>query len=300
MPAIIISSIGESAGKTTVAAALVAHIRDSGQAVRAAGSFGGLFDDDDLVSIVDVGGMDSSDDAVSIIEGSSGDAASDIELAERVDARVLLIGTLEDDIAGSAEGYGDRLAGVLINRVPKYRDVHVGRAIDGLNEAGVRCWGYIPEDRRLAAPTIAAIVDQLEGDVILEGEGLDSLIDNYLIGGLVLDWGLFYFRSEENTCVVVRGGRPDVQISALQSETTRAMVLTGGERPIDYVFYEARTKRIPLIVVGGGTEEAMDRLDALSAGDFAHRDKLDRIRKLVSEGSMISQIADLLAMPATR
>ncbi len=300
MPAIIISSISESAGKSTVAAALVAHVRDSGRSLNAAGGFGGLFDDDALVSKLDAAEIEASDDAVSIIEGSSGDAASDLELAERADASVVLIGTLEDDIEMNAQEYGDRLAGVVINRVTRYRDVHLGRVIDDLDAAGVRCLGCIPEDRRLKAPTIATIVDQLDGEVILDGEGLDTLIDNYLIGGLVLDWGPFYFKSEENICVIVRGGRPDVQISALQSETTRAVVMTGGERPIDYVYYEARTKRIPLIVVASDTEKAMERLDALSSGEFAHKDKLSRIRDLMNEGAMLSQIADLLATPATR
>ena len=80
--------------------------------------------------------------------------------------------------------------------------------------------------------------------------------------------------------MVVRAGRPDVQISALQSETTRAMVLTGGEKPIDYVFYEARTKRIPLIMVDGDTNATMDALDALAPEGFSHPEKLSRVSQL--------------------
>ena len=78
------------------------------------------------------------------------------------------------------------------------------------------------------------------------------------------------------------------------------MVLTGGEKPIDYVFYEARTKRIPLIVVDGDTNATMDALDALTPEGFSHPEKLSRVSQLLSERSMIDPILGLVALPATR
>lgn len=300
MPAIIISSISESTGKTAVAAALVAHLRDQRQQVNVVADLGDLFNEDSLVSFVDADDVDASDDALTIVEGASGAPASDLELAEKLDAHVVLICKFEDDVAEAAPAYGDRLAGVIFNKTPRYRDTHMSRRVEELRNAGVSCLGYIPEDRRLAAPTISSIVQQLDGDTLIAEEGLNNLIDNYLIGGFILDWGPFYFRSEENTCVLARTGRPDVQISALQSNTTRALLLTGGGRPIEYVLYEARTKRIPLIVVPSNTEETMKRLDEMHQSTFHHQEKLDRMIELMSENSMISELAGVLAEPATR
>ena len=300
MPAIIISSIDESTGKTAVAAVLVAHLRDQGQQVNVMADLGDLFNEDPLVNFVNADGVDASDDALTIVEGASGNPASDLESAEKLDAHVVLICKFEDDVDETASAYGDRLAGVIFNKTPRYRDTHISRRVEELRNAGVSCWGYIPEDRRLAAPTISSIVQHLDGDTLIDEKGLNDLIDNYLIGGLVLDWGPFYFRSEENTCVLVRTGRPDVQISALQSDTTRALLLTGGGHPIEYVLYEARTKRIPLIVVPSNTEETMKRLDEMHQSTFQHQDKLDRMIQLMSENSMISELANVLATPATR
>ena len=300
MSAIIISSISESTGKTAVAAALVAYLRDQGQRMNVMADLDDLFIEDPLVSFVDSDSIDASDDALTIVEGASGDPASDLELAERLDAHVVLLCKFEDDVTETASAYRDRLAGVIFNKTPRYRDAHMSRRMEDIRNAGLRCLGYIPEDRRLAAPTVRSIVQHLDGEVLIGEEGLNDLIDNYLIGGLVLDWGPFYFRSEENTCVLVRTGRPDVQISALQSDTTRALVLTGGGRPIEYVLYEARTKRIPLIVVSGNTEETMKRLDEMRQSVFQHQEKLDRMMELMSEASMISDLAGVLAEPATR
>ncbi len=300
MPSIIISSISQSSGKSALAAAVISRLRFDGVEVDSAVGTGKLFVGDRGVSQVSVDDIDASGDSVSIIEGSSGDAKYDLDLAERLDASVVLIAGLDEDVGSAATAYGDRLAGVILNKVPRYRDVHAERKLASLEETGVKTFGWVPEDRRLAANSIDSVVDHLEGRLAFEVNTTDELVDNVLIGGLVLDWGPFYFRSQDNTCVVVRSGRPDVQISALQSETTKAMVLTGGEKPIDYVFYEARTKRIPLIMVNGDTHATMEALDEIAPALFTHPDKLGRMSQLVAEQEIIEPILDLVAQPPTR
>ena len=300
MPSIIISSISASKGKSALAAAIISRLRHDDVSVISAADTGDLFVSDDGVQTVAAEAIDPSAPSVSVIEGSSGDPSSDINLAEKLDANVILLAGLDEDVKSAAADYGQRLSAVVLNKVPRYRDVHADRAVAALNDDGVPCLGWLPEDRRLAANTVDSLMDHLEGQLAFDVNTTSELVDNVLIGGLVLDWGPFYFRSQDNTCVVVRAGRPDVQISALQSETTRAMVLTGGEKPIDYVFYEARTKRIPLIVVDGDTNATMDALDALTPEGFSHPEKLLRVSQLLSERSMIDPILDLVALPATR
>ena len=221
-------------------------------------------------------------------------------LAEEVDANVILLAGIDDDVGQAATALGNRCAGVMLNKVARYRNVHADRLVESLSNEGISCFGWIPEDRRLAASTVDTVIGHLEGELAFDTDTTSELVDNVLIGGLVLDWGPFYFRSQDNTCVVVRAGRPDVQISALQSETTRALVLTGGEKPIDYVFYEARTKRIPLILVSGDTHTIMDALDEMEPTGFSHPEKLSRISQLLSDRSVIDPILDLVAQPPTR
>ena len=300
MPSIIISSVSESKGKSALAAAIISRLRHDGVSVRSVADTGDLFAGDVGVEPVAISEIDPSGSSISVIEGTSGDPEADFNLAEEIDANVILLAGVEDDLHQAVKALGNRLAGVIINKVARYRDVHADRMIESLSNEGVNCIGWIPEDRRLAASTVDTVISHLEGELAFAIDTTSELVDNVLIGGLVLDWGPFYFRSQDNTCVVVRAGRPDVQISALQSETTRAMVLTGGERPIDYVFYEARTKRIPLILVGGDTYATMDALDEMEPTGFSHPEKLSRMSQLLSERSIIDPILDLVAQPPTQ
>ena len=300
MPSIIISSISESRGKSALAAAIISRLRYDGVSVVSAANTGDLFSEDGGVEQIAADQIEPSTSSVSIIEGSSGDAKADLDLAEHLDATVILVAGLDEEVKPTAAELGERFSGVVLNKVPRYRDVHVDRMVEALSAEGINCFGWIPEDRRLAASTVESVIGYLNGRLAFDINTITELVDNVLIGGLVLDWGPFYFRSLDNTCVVVRSGRADVQISALQSETTRALVLTGGEKPIDYVFYEARTKRIPLIVVDGDTNATMDALDGMDPAAFSHPDKLSRMGQLVAERSIIEPILDLVVQPPTR
>ncbi len=300
MPSIIISSISESAGKSALAAATISRLRHDGVDVVSSVDTGELFSEDGGVELVASDDIDASSGSVSIIEGSTGEPEADVAMAEKLDANIVLVAGLDEDVGATAPGYGPRLSGIVLNKVPRYREVHAERILASLSSDGFRCFGWIPEDRRLAANTVESVIAHLEGRLAFDINTTTELVDNVLIGGLVLDWGPFYFRSQDNTCVVVRGGRPDVQIAALQSETTRAMVLTGGDKPIDYVFYEARTKRIPLIVVDEDTQSTMAALDALTPAGFTHPDKLSRMSELIAEQAIIEPILDLVAQPPTR
>ncbi len=300
MPSIIISSASESKGKSALAAAIISRLRHDSVSVKSVADTGDLFAHDDGVEQVAIDEIEPSASTVSIIEGSSGDPEADFNLAEEVDANVILLAGIDDDVGQAATALGNRCAGVMLNKVARYRNVHADRLVESLSNEGISCFGWIPEDRRLAASTVDTVIGHLEGELAFDTDTTSELVDNVLIGGLVLDWGPFYFRSQDNTCVVVRAGRPDVQISALQSETTRALVLTGGEKPIDYVFYEARTKRIPLILVSGDTHTIMDALDEMEPTGFSHPEKLSRISQLLSDRSVIDPILDLVAQPPTR
>lgn len=302
MPALIISSISPQAGKTSLLAAVTAKLSELNQTpIVASPPLQTLFQHDRNVRFADPDALaDPSDPDLILIEGNSGDADADLQLAERLDAHVVLVSRFGEDTTQHSAALGDRLAGVVFNKAPRYRHTHLHRDIEELQRRNIPSLGWIPEDRTLAAHTIESIVQNLDGETIVEGADASRLIENYLIGGLVLDWGPFYFTSQEKTCVIVRGGRPDVQISALQSETTRAIIATGGDKPIEYVFYEARAKDIPLISVQHDTDETMRRIDAMKPAPFQHPEKLHRIVRLASHQDVLDPICRLMAQPATR
>ena len=96
---------------------------------------------------------------------------------------MILLAGLDEDVKSAAADYGERLSGVVFNKVPRYRDVYADRAVAALNDDGVPCLGWLPEDRRLAANTVDSLVDHLEGQLAFDVNTTSELVDNVLIGG---------------------------------------------------------------------------------------------------------------------
>lgn len=321
MPTLIVAATSPGAGKTALTAAIADHLSGNDRKVTAAtgwsgseasdlkatlgenastgpltGSSGSVADVASKVGELSVAGQ------VLIIEGKTGNNEDNLALAEETDGLVLLVGTPSDDILHAASSYGSRLAGVVINAVPLYQSHDVeSRIVPELKQANINVVGWIPEDRRLLAPTLGLVAEHLSADIILNEEESGRLIDNFLIGGMVLDWGPFYFGSKENVGVVVRGDRPDIQLAALQTETVQALVLTKGARPVEYVIYEATQRGVPLVMADGSTEETAARLEGLQEKiRFDHPEKLVRIRELASERLDLDALDAALSQPVTR
>ena len=315
MTTLIIASISNHSGKTALAAALAVKLgaEDAPVAIGKAalkdsavesdvGVFEHLLPGNPSISgAVDDIASNISSTKISIVEGSS-DTESNLQLANDTDGLVLLVARYGEEVSNVVDAYGSRLAGVVINAMPKYRTEDAGDGIPQvLREKGINLLGCIPDDRRMLSPKLGDVVEFLEGQFLSGDDQSDQLLDNFLIGGLVLDWGPFYFATRNNTGVIVRGDRPDVQLAAIQTDTTRALLLTKGVRPVEYVIYEAGQRGIPLIVVPGSTHDVAEKLEDLQPQvGFDHEDKLHRMVELVSEHLDISALENQLAQPVTR
>ena len=319
MATLIIASISDRAGKTAIAAALALRLgTDESPVAVGKATAGDPSDDGDngvfasllpgnpgvsgsVASIASAISSAAGSSRITIVEGSS-DTQSNLQLANATDGLVLLVTRYGEGLSAVVKEYGSRLAGVIINGLPKYRAEDADGTLSAdLELAGTRLLGSIPDDRRMLAPRLGQVAEFLGGQFLNGEDQSDRLLDNFLIGGLVLDWGPFYFSSRKNTGVIVRGDRPDVQIAAIQTATTRALVLTKGVRPVEYVVYEAEQRGIPLVVVSGNTHDVAEQLEGLQGQvEFDHVDKLVRMTDLVSEHIDIAALEDQLAQPATR
>lgn len=321
MPTLIVAATSPGAGKTALTAAIADHLAGTDRKVTAATGWSNSPTTDltatlgenaaasplagESGSIVDVASRArdlSAAGGVLLIEGKTGNHADNLALAEESDGLVLLVGTPADNILTAASSYGSRLAGVVVNAVPLYQSHDVeSRIIPELKQANINVVGWVPEDRRLLAPTLGLVAKHLAAEIIINEDESDRLIDNFLIGGMVLDWGPFYFGSKENVGVVVRGDRPDIQLAALQTDTVQAMVLTKGARPVEYVIYEATQRGVPLVMTGGSTEETTAQLEGLQEKvRFDHPEKLIRMRELASERLDLDALDAALSQPVTR
>ena len=175
----------------------------------------------------------------SIIEGTD-HIKTNLDLAEETDGMIILIANYSDQIIKISKLYKDRLLGVIVNNVSKHRVWNIqNELVPRLSKDKINFLGWIPDDRVLLAPRVNEVVSFLEGEYLTEEYNKEKLLDNFLIGGLVLDWGPTYFSIHEKSGVIIRGDRPDVQLAALHTEKTKAVFLTKGMKPVEYVYYEA-------------------------------------------------------------
>ena len=194
--------------------------------------------------------------------------------AEALDARVIaLAGYRREldgaDFAGWREALGDRLAGVLVNGVTRYLGSDAReRLAPSLSAAGVRCVGMIPEDRLMLSPTVEEVRAALGGEYVVDEGDIHRPLEYFQVGVMSLDPGRLRFGLYENNAVVVRGDRPDIQMSALDSSIA-CLLLTCGTAPIEYVLYEAREEETPVMLVETDTLTTLSALNGATANASA-------------------------------
>lgn len=237
-----------------------------------------------------------------VVEGAAELSPQDhAKLADALDAAVVIVaghspGMDAGPLAGWAEQMGDRLLGFLINGVTQYQERDVStRLLPAMEAKGLKSLGAIPEDRRLLGVSVAQIVKHLDGRY-LSGETLDDgLVEHFMVGGMGMDSGLEYFGLHDNKATIVRGDRPDIQMSSLQTPTT-CMVLTEGIEPIEYVLNEAELEEVPIVVTESDTLATMKALNGIQEGArFSHPAKLARFSELLKRHADLETIRTRLS-----
>ena len=193
------------------------------------------------------------------------------ELANAWDASVLLVTAYRRDLRASdlAEwqtALGDRLAGVLVNGLTRYLGTEANDNLrPSFEDAGMPLVGVIPEDRLMLSVSVDEIRSGLNGRYVVEEGDLNAPVECFQIGAMSLDPGELRFGLYENNAVVVRGDRPDIQMSALNASVS-CLVLTGGLEPIEYITYEAGEEEVPVMVVETDTDSTMLALNDITTG----------------------------------
>ena len=172
----------------------------------------------------------------------------------------------------------------MINGLTRYLGTDARtRLLPSMESEGPVCFGIIPEDRRLLGVTVGQLAEHLNGRFIGGEQNTDAVVEYLMVGGMGMDPGELYFGSRENKAVIVRGDRPDVQMSSLTTPTA-CMVLTKDIEPIEYVKYEAEQEEVPIMVVETDTLTTMDALASLlGRARFDHPVKLSRFADLVQK-----------------
>ena len=297
MPTILITGPFRS-GKTSLAAGLLAHLRDNGPSAAYAKPFsaaGSSDADQQFAAQVLVNGLGistgplplaltaSAADAVIaiaqlrdeadtvIVEAADGSPTS--ELAETLDAQVLEIHhyTPGQDwahvIDRAAVRWGNRLTALVVNAVPPYKQDAV-TASASESSADVDAV-VIPESRFMLAPTVTQLARHLGASWVQEPVNEDAHIERFLIGGNIMDNGPTYYGRYANQAVIARAQRPDIHLASMLAQT-RCLVLTGPGEATNYVRAEALERDIPLLQVSTSTIDTADALDRLIDASTPH------------------------------
>ena len=180
-----------------------------------------------------------------------------------------------------AAHFGDSLAGVVINNVPRHREKELMvDMVDDLREEGLPILGAIPEDRQMMAMTLRQVAEFLDGLWVEAPSDPERWVDRFLIGGNILDSGPNYLGRFPHQAVITRAARPDIQMASLMCNT-RLLVLTEGEEPTEYIRVEAHKRDAALLLVPGNTLETAESLGSLvGIAQPCSRHKLARFTEL--------------------
>jgi BioD-like phosphotransacetylase family protein len=220
--------------------------------------------DDFLGSFASIG---STDETLTILELESSHGEEWVgRVAERLNAQTLIVtqarrGLRATDFSDWSDALGDRLVGVLVNGVTRFMGTEADDSLaPSFDEGGIDLIGMVPEDRALLSVTVDQIRSGLDGRYAVDEGDVDGPVEHFQVGCMSLDPGELRFGLHDSNAVVVRGDRPDIQMSALNASVA-CLVLTGGVDPIEYISYEAGEEEIPVMVVESDTLTTMSLLN---------------------------------------
>ena len=189
-------------------------------------------------------------------------------VAELLDARVLLVARSDsflavDSVLAARQVFGDRLAGVILNRVPAcQREVIESQVVPCLKEKGIPLLGVLPDDPLLSSVSVAEIVSATGAELLCGEESRDELVENLVVGAMGVESALHYFRQTPRKCVITGGDRTDIHFAAIET-STRCLVLTGGLRPSHRVLARAEEAKVAVVLVKQDTLSTITIIEQL-------------------------------------
>ncbi|MDB9279013.1 MULTISPECIES: phosphotransacetylase family protein [Halorubrum] len=214
---------------------------------------------------------------------------TDVDVAELLNANVVLVAEYGspndlDDVLAAADAFGDRLAGVVFNKVSD--DAFESLDQDGipfLESKGVTVFGALPYEKELAGVTVGELADEL-GAELLTDASTDAFVERFLVGAMGGDEALRYFRRARDAAVITGGDRADVQTAALDASGVACLVLTGGHRPSGAVLGKAADAGTPVLAVNTDTVTAIDRAEEVVRGGRTRDVRtVDRMAELLAD-----------------
>lgn len=199
-----------------------------------------------------------------------------------LNAKAVLIDPYRDEVCvdcilSSRELLGERLAGVIINRVTlDDMDFVVHDIVPYLTKKGVKVFGVVPREASLESISVRQIRDAVGGEMLSGHHKLDELIENIVVGAMDVENALKHFIKSKNKAVITGANRADIIIAALET-STKCLVLTGDILPNEIVLGRAQSMGVPVIHVKYDTLTTISKIESIIGKVRIVRD--DQIKK---------------------
>jgi BioD-like phosphotransacetylase family protein len=304
-------SAEESSGKTAICAGLAANLVNDGkkagylkpQVAEKDGS------DSDIAFMKQILGLTDAVNAPDVIQGRDvvlveamlGPGADDTlskdtyGAAKEMKAKAIAVEAYTGKASKYVDvykGFGESLLGVVINKVPESQLKQVkDEATAQFGAAGINVLGVIPENRVLLAVTVGELAEKIQGKILNNAEKSAELVENFMLGALVVDSGLDYFGRKSNKAAIVRQDRPDMQLAALET-STRCLILTGSSEPPVYnVLQKAEARGIPIISTEAEAQDVLASLEeTLVSTRLNQEKKLSRLAEVIKKNLDIKAV----------
>lgn len=200
-----------------------------------------------------------------------------------------------DDVLTAKQRLGDLLNGVIINRVPpEAMDYLKDLAIPHLEKRSVVVFGFLPEVPRLAALTVAELIEALNAKVLTQEASPEALVETLTVGAMTVEAALHRFRKQINKAVITGGDRTDIQLAALETSTT-CLILTGNLRPSPLIVKQADALGVPLLLVPTNTMETVEAVESIFGKTrLGQPTKLAQFQELLAKHIDMARLYDLL------
>ncbi len=225
---------------------------------------------------------------------------SGLEVCKRLDCKMILVARyggpyIVDDILVKLHKIRSYLLGVILNDVsPEDIDTVASLISPYLEKQSVPVLGIIAHNETVAAVSVSDLQEFLGARVLAGYQGMNQLVEHFLIGGMQVDKAISWFLKVPNNAVITGGDRGDIQLAAIESGT-KCLILTGGMTPNDVILSKAEEKGVPILEVPDDTYATAKRIETMSRKlRLRHPTKLHKAIDLFRSSVDLERLESLL------
>lgn len=194
---------------------------------------------------------------------------------------------------------GVQVIGVIINKVlPEKLDYITEFAQRGLKRKGLELLGVVPYQPILSRPTLGAIADELEAEILVGKAPLTQIVNQVVIGAMGAERAKTLFKP--NVVMIVPADREDILNAATeQMKATRqpiaGIILSDDIKPTTSMLKQLRDLPCPVIITGKDSYHAASVVhDLIVKTRPDDSQKIQLIQEIISKNVNLNRILNAL------